>query len=351
MIITKYEHLNAKLLLNEFILVLIFNSVIGFLLWVLMPSKDTLVMFNVKSHLIGVSIFTISHGMFLLFKPGTTFKQICLIAVCIILGIGTGIALYAFFFDSNIISYLYPVLAAGTAFGIIITYFFVTKEKYSLLKIAKQEEKLKRISLEKENIQANLKILQAQIEPHFLFNTLSTVISLLETDLSRGKKMLYDLTQYLRCSLRHTRNNVNSLKEEMDFIRSYLDINKIRMGARLNYTIEIPDNLYETPFPPMLIQPLVENAIKHAIEPNVKGGIISIKAAAENEILEITISDTGDGTSGSDFSRGIGLKNVLARLKALYNDQGSISFKTSRSSGLTITIRVPYGKDTGLNCR
>ncbi|MCK5100501.1 MAG: histidine kinase, partial [Desulfobacteraceae bacterium] len=190
---------------------------------------------------------------------------------------------------------------------------------------------------------------QAQIEPHFLFNTLSNVLSLLETDVKTGQKMLENLTQYLRTSLQHSRNELNSLKHEVETIRSYLDINKIRMGKRLNFKIEIPNHLHNISFPPMLIQPLIENAIKHGIEPKVTGGTISIKISEKKEILRIEIADTGVGID-SDLSYGIGIENVKKRLKALYQDKSSIIFETNKPSGLKVTIGVPYERCNCNNC-
>ncbi|MCK5541735.1 MAG: histidine kinase [Desulfobacterales bacterium] len=261
--------------------------------------------------------------------------------------------LFLFLFETKLIKYFYSILTVGFIFGTIISYFFITQEKYSQLKIEKQEEELKSISLEKENIQANLKLLQAQIEPHFLFNTLSNVLSLLETDAKTGKKMLENLTQYLRTSLKHTRNEENSLKQEIETIQSYLDINKIRMENRLNFKIEIQENLYNIPFPPMLIQPLVENAIKHGIEPKVEGGTVSIKVSViipgKEDVLKIEIADTGVGID-SELSSGIGLENVKNRLKTLYQDKGFILFETNKPSGLKVTIGVPYEKGNSNNC-
>jgi sensor histidine kinase YesM len=349
MIIEKYQTTSIKQLVKEFSLVVIFNTAIAILLWMMMPGKDSFLMFFLRSQSIGLSIFTVIHIFFLSLKPSNSITQAILLIICIILGSIIGVSIFDFFFDAELKNYFYTVFTIGLFFGIIISYFFITHEKYSQLKIEIQEEELKSISLEKENIQANLKLLQAQIEPHFLFNTLSNVLSLLDTDITTGKKMLENLTQYLRTSLKHTRNEINSLKQEIETIQAYLDINKIRMGDRLNFKIDIPEDLYKISFPPMLIQPLVENAIKHGIEPKVAGGMVSINITGKKEILKIEIADTGLGIN-SELSSKIGIDNVKKRIKALYGNKGHIIFEDNKPSGLKVTIEVPYEKDNSNNC-
>ncbi len=193
----------------------------------------------------------------------------------------------------------------------------------------------------------------------YFYDNLSLKLEIFSANASKSKqatsrkKMLENLTQYLRASLNHTRNETNRLKQEMETIQSYLDINKIRMGDRLNFKIEIPKDLYNISFPPMLIQPIVENAVKHGIEPKIEGGIVSIKisniVSGKEDVLKIEIADTGVGFN-SNLSTGIGLENVKNRLKALYQDKSSIIFETNNPSGLKVTIGVPYEKDNSNNC-
>ncbi|MCP3900168.1 MAG: hypothetical protein GY707_10685 [Desulfobacteraceae bacterium] len=351
--ISNYQKHTPRAFVIEYSLVTIFNFGIAVLLWLLLPGEDTFLMFLVRSQLIGHSICTFCKIFFHFFKPDNTSAQIILLIICILTGCMTGMYIFDLFFDSTLKNYFYTILIVGFFFGIIISYFFIIQDKYSQLKIEKQEEELKSVSLEKENIQANLKLLQAQIEPHFLFNTLSTTLSLLDTDVQTGKKMLENLTLYLRTSLKHTRNERNSLKQEMETIQSYLDINKIRMGDRLNYTIEIPENLHNKSFPPMLIQPLVENAVKHGIESKVEGGTISIKisdiVSDNDDVIKIEIADTGIGFD-PNHSPGIGLENVKNRLKALYQEKSFIIFEDNKPSGSIVTIGVPYEQDNSTNC-
>jgi len=234
-------------------------------------------------------------------------------------------------------------LAIGVIFGSIITYFFSSREQIAESQAQIQEEKIKRLTSEKKAAEANLKLLQAQIEPHFLFNTLSNVLSLLDTDPQKGKSMLVDFVQYLRASLLKIREDKAALGQEMEMIRAYLSIFKVRMGDRLNYKIELPQNLETISFPSMLIQPLVENAIKHGLEPKVDGGEIMIRGIEQDGILRLDILDTGMGFKGERDS-GMGLSNIRERLQSLYGNSGRLILEENQPQGLKATIEVPHGR-------
>jgi LytS/YehU family sensor histidine kinase len=185
-------------------------------------------------------------------------------------------------------------------------------------------------------------LLQAQIEPHFLFNTLSNVISLLETDPPKGRTMLADLTGYLRSSLSRTRDKMTTLGQEIDLIRAYLDIYKIRIADRLSYAIDIPDALRTMPFPPMLVQPLVENAVKHGIEPKIDGGRIVVSAENDSGCCRLVVADTGVGLSEQAID-GIGLANVKARVEALFHGKARLVLEQNRPCGLKVILEIPHG--------
>jgi len=238
------------------------------------------------------------------------------------------------------------VVFLGILFGSIISYFFISREKISATEALIQEEKIKRLTSEKRVMETNLRLLQAQIEPHFLFNTLSNILSLLDTDLKKGKSMLMDLIRYLRTSLSKTRGDATTVGQEMEMIRAYLNIFKVRMEDRLHYRIDVPDSIKDLPFPPMLVQPLVENAIKHGIEPKIEGGEVSIRGKSNGDILRLEIADTGTGFH-KERDLGIGLSNIRERLNSLYGDKGRLILEENRPSGLKAIIEVPYVKDQG----
>jgi sensor histidine kinase YesM len=232
------------------------------------------------------------------------------------------------------------MLFVGILFGTMITYFFFSREKISRTEAQLKEEHIKRLTLEKQSLEIHLRLLQAQIEPHFLFNGLSNILGLLESDPAKGKAMLVDLTRYLRASLSRTRDKATTIGQEMELIRAYLDIHRVRMGERLRYTMDVPENLLEEPFPPMLIQPLVENSVKHGLEPRIEGGEISVMVKERNGVLRLIVADTGYGFTG-DEGIGIGLSNVRERLDALYNGKGRLILEENRPSGLKVTVEIP----------
>jgi len=229
-------------------------------------------------------------------------------------------------------------------FGSIITYFWISRDRVIATQAMVQEEKLKRITSEKKMVETHLKLLQAQIEPHFLFNTLSNILTLLDTNPEKGKSMLSDLTRYLRTSLSKTRKEMSSVGQEMELIQDYLKIYQVRMGDRLRFNIDVPDPIKKASLPPMLIQPVVENAVKHGLEPKIEGGDIVIRAEREHETLRIEIIDTGLGFQADD-GLGTGLTNIKERLESLYDKKGRLILEEHQPTGVRAVIEVPYEAD------
>ena len=300
------------------------------------------------SQCIGLSICTcviIAHRFF--DKAGPILKAI-LVAVALIVGSISGSFLGSFVSGHSPTSLfekhsLFQLLFLGVIFGSIITYFFSSREQIAEYKAQIQEEKIKRLTSEKKAAEANLKLLQAQIEPHFLFNTLSNVLSLLDTNPKKGQSMLFNFIQYLRVSISKIRQEKATLGQEMEMIRAYLNVFKFRMGDRLHYKIDLPKNLEDILFPPMLIQPLVENAIKHGLEPKVDGGEISISGIEKDGFLKLEVVDTGMGFR-EERESGMGLANIRERLQSLYGNRGRLILEEHQPHGLKATIEVPHGK-------
>jgi signal transduction histidine kinase len=187
---------------------------------------------------------------------------------------------------------------------------------------------------------ARLGLLQAQIEPHFLFNTLANVQSMIERDPRTAARMLDHLNRYLRASLGRTRAPSSTCAEEMELIGALLAIAEIRLGGRLRYRIELPQELRQARLPPLLLQPLVENALKHGIEPAVGGGEVEVLCAARGGHLVLTVRDTGLGFR-EEAPAGVGLSNVRARLSSLYGDEGCLTLYHNEPSGTVAEITVP----------
>lgn len=332
-----------------FLLTMVFNTVIAVFLTYFGFGGDFFVNL-IFSQCIGLTIcalVTIAHLFFGTLGP---IMRMLLFTAALILGSIAGTVLGVTitgmgtspFFERNI-SFVH-VVSLGIVFGSIISYFFYSSHRISMTERRAEEERILRITSEKKAVETELRLLQAQIEPHFLFNTLSNILSLLETDLKKGQAMLIDLIQYLRTSLKKTREDTTTIGKEMEMIRAYLNIFKVRMEDRLKYRIEIPDRLKEVPFPPMLIQPLVENAIKHGLEPKIKGGEILIHGEEDGKVLRLAIADTGVGMYKGG-AMGLGLSNLNERLKSLYGDKGRLILEENRPSGLKAIIEVPNARD------
>lgn len=186
-------------------------------------------------------------------------------------------------------------------------------------------------------------MLQAQIEPHFLFNSLSNVISLIESNPGKSKLLLESLTEFLRATLRRSTDEQKNLRNEISLIRHYLDIMKIRIGERLKYNIHLQEEYIDCAFPPLLLQPLVENAIIHGIEPLAEGGIIDISIEKINTKLLIKVADTGKGMSDKNINS-FGLKNIRERISSIYGTDGRLLIEENKPSGVIASIEVPYEK-------
>jgi sensor histidine kinase YesM len=280
-------------------------------------------------------------------RPARPFTQLTLVVIASAVGSLMGVVMVSFFGGTPLIfelSFVLPLIFSGILFGSMISYLFIYRQVIYATKMLVSEERIKRLTSEKKVLESNLKLLQAQIEPHFLFNTLSNILSLLDRDLEKSKSMMEDLIHYLRTSLSKTRQENTTIGQEMEMIRAYLNIFKVRMEDRLKYTIDIPDRINHLRFPPMLIQPLVENAIKHGLEPKIEGGEIFISGEEKGDILRLEITDTGLGLHGNGNS-GFGLSNIKERLHSLFGDKGRLIFEENRPSGMKAVIEVPYDRD------
>jgi Histidine kinase len=196
--------------------------------------------------------------------------------------------------------------------------------------------------LERTVLEARLEALQAQIEPHFLFNTLASVDQLIQTDPPRASRMQQSLIRYLRSAMPQMREGSrSSLGQQIDLCSAFLEIMAVRMEGRLQPLLSVPENLKSAVFPPMMLQTLVENAIKHGLEPKVEGGRLEIGATLVDGQLAVHVLDTGVGFMPKGEG-GVGLANVRERLKALYKDRAELIISVPPWGGTCATIKVPY---------
>jgi sensor histidine kinase YesM len=262
------------------------------------------------------------------------------------LGVIVGFQISAWIFDLGFRTWLtspgWIVSVATTSVivsGILATIFF-WREREARAQAELEHEHVRVERVEREAALANLRALQAQIEPHFLFNTLANVASLVDPDPATAKRMLESFIRFLRASLAATRMETTTLGAEAELIAAYLDVLQIRMGARLRYSIDVPADHAAVAIAPMLLQPVVENAIRHGLEPKVDGGDVTFTARRAGNDVTIEIRDTGAGFA-STTRGGVGLTNLRDRLRGLYGDRAALSIAENSPSGTIVTLRIP----------
>jgi len=323
-----------KKILSYFIATFIFCTAIALVLTLFKPPFW---LEFVYSQCIGISSLIINVGLAHYVK--SKIRRIA--ALCITLpgsvAIGVTLAFSITGVGSWSDSYALKAMPIGLFFGLIGVITFLLFER---IEMETSQRKLIKSESEKREIEANLKMLQAQIEPHFLFNTLANVSSLIDPDPALAKKLLERLNDWLRVALVRARSDNTTLGDELDMLENYLQILKIRFGDRLRWRIDVPEDARLTVFPPMLLQPLVENAVRHGIEPKLGGGEIGIRAITDTLTLRIEVSDTGIGLMG-DEGGGAGLANVRARLGTLFGARGWLTLENKTGGGVIAILELP----------
>jgi LytS/YehU family sensor histidine kinase len=189
--------------------------------------------------------------------------------------------------------------------------------------------------------EARLKLLEAQLEPHMLFNTLANLRALIAIDPPRAITMLDHLNDYLRLTLSGSRSVSHPLAREFERLRDYLELMSLRMGPRLRYALDLPEALREQSVPPLLLQPLVENAIRHGLEPQVEGGEIRVSARRDGARVRIEVSDSGVGIDPAAAAGGFGLAQVRERLHTVYGVDGGLTLTARANGGTRAVIHMP----------
>ena len=231
-------------------------------------------------------------------------------------------------------------MGLGIGFGCVVVAAMILREKHARDQARILRAESERHQLEKNVLEAQLQLMQAQVEPHFLFNTLANVQHLVETDPASASSVLESLIQYLRAALPQMREGATNLGREVDMARAFLEIHRVRMGSRLDFAIEVPEDLKCRTFPPMMLISLVENAIKHGVDPCCECGTITIRAEEGEGRLRVSVADTGEGVKPKTGG-GVGLTNIRERLKALYGSSARLVMEENAPRGVVASIEVP----------
>jgi signal transduction histidine kinase len=250
-----------------------------------------------------------------------------------------------------------PLVGLPTTFGGAVEKLFLKNSLFNLLVywvIAAvshafdyyrkfHEREWRTAELERRLTQAKLMALRMQLNPHFLFNTLHTISALMHKDVEAADTMIARLSELLRLALENTDANEVTLRQELDFLRRYLEIEQTRFGERLAVRLEVAPDTLDTLVPNLILQPLVENAIRHGIEPHAQPGVIEIHARREQHQLQLQVRDNGSGlASAQQLNEGVGLGNTRARLQQLYGPAHQFSLTQAQEGGLCVTLRLPF---------
>ena len=344
-------HDNWSGIARSYVYTSLFSLSIALFTWVL-SSSSSLVSALIVSFCIGLSINTAFVLLFdrakELMSPYLSVLPIAAIGLCVgLIAAGTLTAGEPMYFLTE----SYGTLIFGLFFGIVGYLVIGTRSRLQETQQELVQAQIEQERQEKLLMQTELRLLQAQIEPHFLFNTLTNIASLIRQDPDGAEEMLENLTKLLRASLDRTRTTESTLGEELLMVKAYLAIQETRMRGRLNYHVEHDPNLDALPLPPLIIQPLVENAVKYAIDPREDGGSVIIRTRSveqsEGSFVEIEISDDGPGIDPSR-QPGTGIKNVRDRLRSLLPG-ATLTLNQGASPGLQALIKIPAGAFVSAN--
>ncbi|MDZ7862236.1 sensor histidine kinase [Acidovorax sp.] len=308
----------------------------------------------VYSHCIGLSIGGfIDLGRYLFIRSWSLHRRrlVAVVPAGVVLGfffgnfvadllLGGGAIHYWVVSPSKAWGMLFMSLVAGT----LLTHEFVSREI-----LAKERENAE--AARRQASEAQLRLLEAQLEPHMLFNTLANLRALITLDPPRAQTMLDHMIAYLRATLSASRadgGRPHTLEDEFARLQDYLELMTIRMGPRLQFTLDLPEALRSQPVPPLLLQPLVENSIQHGLEPKVAGGSIRVSAARLGEMLALEVADTGlgypdapDQATAPHTGRGFGLQQVRDRLQTAFGALGALKIVATPAEGTRASITFP----------
>ena len=267
----------------------------------------------------------------------TVITGIVSLALGLLLGGALGAFDPFFFYRTNVTGLVIGSIACIVAAFVILLMGYIRDLEAERDTIRQQE-----LVMERELATAQLRTLQAQIEPHFLFNTLANIQALIERNPTKATELLDSLTSLFRVSLEYSRSSIGSVQKEIELISSYLEVQEVRMGQRLSFNIDVDDELLEFELPPFLIQPLIENAIKHGLEPSANPGSIDVNVHRVDNSVHIVVTNSCDPGSANDDGNGVGIDNVKQRLNSLYPDAAEFLIDHPSPDLFRVTVVIPF---------
>lgn len=341
--------------------VLLFNTAIAAMLWYI-GFGGTFVQNLVFSQCIGIAITVLVDGgrrvVWRERAPSIGWFLLLVAVGCTVgpvVGIATGTVLLGLPMsmwrpvNGHAMPIVLLIALIATAIG---SYHGWSRARIAQLREAAAQQALREAAADKQLVHAQLQTLQAQLEPHFLFNVLANLDSLIASDPARARVLLGHLNRFLRASLAATRSELTTLADEFALLDELLAIQQVRFGERLRYTFDLPVECRALPVPPMLVQPLVENAVKHGVEPLAGGATVQVSARLERSAsgvghVVLRVADDGAGFAtnvtghGAERTGGIGLTNIRERLRVLYGDDARLTLSEGVPRGVVATLRLP----------
>jgi sensor histidine kinase YesM len=345
--------------LRNLIYTLVWNTLIAVIITgfaLLFDSRTSIVEIFVVNFVFAQCMGLIIHGLFMIGDrvfPGIHKKRLpirfvyyaTLPIIGVILGYGIGAAILGY---NDFFRWVFTARGLGSiafvsiVISSILLTIFIQRERAARAEAAVAQEKARAAAAEREVTTARLKLLEAQVEPHFLYNTLAHVVSLIDADPAAARRMTERLIELLRATAAAP-DGTGTLAEQLRWLRAYLEILQVRMGGRLAWRIDVPPDLLPLRVPPMVLQPIVENAVKHGLEPKIEGGRLEITARREADGVRLVVRDTGLGfrTSVPQDSDSLGLANLRARLTAWYGQAARVLIEDNAPAGACVSIVLP----------
>lgn len=303
--------------------------------------------FLICSHIIGAIIFFLVNLSGVL-EIASLWKRALVLAGIFVLGGAIGASLTLGLLRlvlqvdpvwPSLLSWLKNSTIFALLFGALVTGYFIVRDRLEENAARLAEKEINEQRLLQLKTKAELEALRAKINPHFLFNALNSIASLIPVDAPAAEKMVERLARLFRSTLETSNRETVALFEELALVREYLEIEKVRLGERLSYTIAVDEELLDLPVPGLLLQPLVENSVKHGISPRKNGGQIAIQCRRENDCFCLEVHDTGRGFDEAKGAEGFGLSSVRERLALHYGER--YEFYLHHENGVRVTMKLP----------